>query len=309
MIFNSEENLVFEPIEIDGVTYKFEELENIKNIDKTGLNYLSKESIEDLSKCDYVVAYKDNKVYAFYVLENTKSKVVKPYMPIGEDISNLKMLYYSCDEALQKIIFYMEKINRARSKGIIEINKEDDKYLEFYARLVNGFNYHELDNCIFTYVGFCLKERVLDNLEIRHAYPGEEYDVGNDARWLEDGDTNLGYLDEEVTCRSYAFDYIVGYDNDIKSYFGYLIGDSMRVTDTRTYKCYFVYDFFIYDESDIKYDRANKLFEYLIDLCKYRTVEYIRIKKLENKFYNPFYEYCKKYLNMYEEDGYLVKKI
>lgn len=309
MILNSTEELVYEPIEIDGITYKFEDVSKIKDIDKSALKYVSSVEIKDISNCDYVVAYKDDKICAYFVAESVITKSVKAYMPAGETICSLKMVYYEDLDALKGLVFYMEKVTRARGISIVELDSDNSKYSEFYSSLIKELKYYELDNFIFRYVGFTLEERKVDHLEIRHAYPGEEYDIGKESKWFEEGETNLGYLESEDLKYTYAFDYIVGYDNSAKDYFGYLIGDTIRVTDSKTYNCYFVYDFYIYADDDGKYQSANILFDYIIDLCKFRTVEYIRVKIVDNKFYNPFYDYCKNYLNMYEEDGYLVKKI
>lgn len=307
----SEEKLVFDELDIDGIRFiplNTNSIGNPKSVKY--LRYISKDNTDNYDNCDYVLAYIKDEYVGLFIGESIKNPTVKAYAGKDEPLYSLRMLCAKDDETLKTILKYIEKLARARGEGYIDFNIEDKEYEEFYNFMRNYEHATELDNYIFSSAGSGLKGIKDGSLEIRPTYMGEEYDIGKGAPLdMEEGETNLAYIENKNMRYTYSMDYLVIYDNDKREHSAYLIGEIVRVTDTKTYNCYFIKDFFIYDESDTKYEIADKLFNYLVDLCTYRSCKYIKIKVVENNFYSYFYQYCKTNLNMEEKEGYLIKKV
>ena len=314
MILNSEEKLVLDELVIDGIKFIPVNTKGFSRPESMNyLRYISKDNTDNYENCDYVMAFIGEEYVGSFIGESIKNPVVKAYAGKDEPLYLVRVLCARDDETLTVILKYIEKLARARGEGYIDFNNENKEYEEFYAFLRNYEHATEIDNYIFDYAGYRLKGIVDGSLEIRPTYIGEEYDIGKGAPLdMEEGETNLGYMESEKIDYSYGLDYLVIYDNDKKAYEAhraYLIGETIRVTDTKTYNCYFIKDFFMYEDSNLKYELADKLFNYLINLCEYRSCKYIKIKIVDNKFYSYFYDYCKNNLKMEEKEGYLVKEI
>ena len=311
MILNSTEKLVFDKLVLDGITFTNNGSQEIPLLqDMKYLKYLSKDSIENHHNCDYVIACIDGEYVGSFIGESILNATIKAYAGIGQPLYSVKALCAKEDGTFKTILKYIENLTRAREQSYIEFNRERKEYEEFYSKLKDCKGVDEIDDYIIDYPGYNLKRVIDGSLEIRKTYSGEEYDLGKGAPLrLEAGETNLGYIESNDLRYSYDMDYLVCYDNAKSDYLCYCIGKSIRVTDSKTYNCYFIKDFFIYEDSDYKYEIAKKMFDYLTSLCIYRSCKYIKIKTVENSLFSYFYDYCKITLGMQEKDGYLTKKV
>ena len=314
MILNSKEKLVLDELEIDGVKFIPTTIKVISKPEAMNyLRYISKDNTDNYDNCDYVMAFIGEEYVGSFIGESILNPIVKAYAGENEPLYSLRILCAKDDETLKIILKYIEKLARARQEGYIDFNNENKGYEEFYEFLRNYEKATELDNYIFVYAGYRLKGIVDGSLEIRPTYMGEEYDIGKEAPLdMEDGETNLGYIESNNLRYTYSMDYLVIYDKSKKAYEAhraYLIGEGMRVTDTETYNCFFIKDIFIYEDSELKYELADKLFDFLIKQCEYSYCKYIKIKIVDNKHFSYFYDYCKNNLGMIEKEGYLIKKI
>lgn len=305
----NENKVAFDELVVDGIKFVPKTIEFIQNESLNYLRYISRGNTDNYDNCDYVVAYINDECVGSFIGESINSLDVKEYAAKDDLLYSLRVLCAKDEMVLVTLLNYIKKLARARENRYIEINNEDKKYEKFYSLLVSDNGFKETINYIYGYVGWNLKKVVDKTLEIRHASVGEEYEAGGDATIMEDDEKCLGYVECDDLDYTYDMDYILGYDNFIKGYVGYLIGESIKIADLKAYNCYFIKDFFIYDESEVKYDIADKLFKFLLDLCEYRSCKYLKIKINDDKRYYDFYDYCKKYIGMEEQEGYLVKEL
>ena len=307
----SEEKLILDELVIDGIEFIPENTSAIYDPQEgCYLRYISKDNSDNYENCDYVVAYINGEYVGSFIGESILNPIIKAYAGKDQPLYSLRVLAARDEETIKVILKYIEKLARARGDGYIDFNNENKEYEEFYAFLRNYEHASEIDNYIFNYVGYGLKGIVDGPLEIRPTYMGEEHDIGKGAPLdMEEGETNLGYVEDANLRYTYSMDYLVIYDTSKRAHRAYLIGEGIRVTDTETYNCFFIKDFFVYEESDLKYELTDKLFAYLIKRCEHCYCKYIKVKIVDNKYFSYFYEYCKKYLKMEEKEGYLIKKV
>lgn len=261
-------------------------------------------------KSDNKIVGGDDCILGGIVCKIIQNPEVKPYADINEPILSICLIAYNSKKTFDAIINSIEIYARAQGIRIIEFEANNSKFQSFYNKLAKYKNVKKVGKYFILLPKYQISSQNYGNLQIRHAEIGEEYDIGvGSPKEIQDDETFFGYLESDNMKYSLALNYIVAYDNLQCLHKGYAVGYLTRVSDYKTYNCFFLKDFFVDTESDEKYDYTNKLFKFLIDFCKFHLAEYIKIKINPNKHYSLFYNYCKNTLGFVEKEGYLIKNL
>lgn len=243
-----------------------------------------------------------------FVYKTIQNPEVKPYANKGDNILRICEVVYQNKKILDAIISGIEIYARAQGIRIAEFNAENPKYKSFYNKLEKYKNIKKVGNYFILQPQYQIAPQIHRNLQTRHAEIGEEYDIGvGSPKDILDGETYLGYIESENMKYPLGLNYFVAYDTQKCLHKGYAVGSLTRVTDYKTYNCYFIKEFFVDTQEDEKYNLANKLFNFITEFCKFHLAEFIKIKIIPNKHYLPFYDYCKHTLGFVEKEGYLEK--
>ena len=308
MISPSKEYLMIDDYVDENITIKIVESKPIIDF----ANLVEYYDDNDYSNLDYItiIDNKKNNIVGYFIGTDIENPTVKAFAGVGDLLYVIKE--FVCEDSYKNQLFkYLERLARARDCSYIML--EDNKLNSdtFYSYIKDELDAELVDGYYILYVTPYIKGIKEDDKEIRKCYIGEIYEIGKNATSLYMDENYLGYVESDNLQYLYAFDYIVGYDNKEHDYFAYSIGYSIRETNDNndTYNAYYIKDFFVYTQDEIKVDYAKKILNYVIDTAKFRSCKYLKIKLIDNKLYNLFYKFCKEHLGMIENNGYLIKRL
>lgn len=296
-------------------TYQKEKVPQIQSLPQFKFDYQTDLCFEGK---DLLVCKHNGECIGYIVGSCGKNTKTRCFVPTEETVYVLKEFCFSdcgekTEEYAKKFFEYLKKMIKTKWCSWIQFENTDSRFSAFYENCQKLFDMEPIENFLTKYVSWCIESHNKDGLTIRGTYCGEEYEISKEPLWIEEGEETLGYIESDHIRYTYGFDYIVGIVDEKNDYFGYFIGEAQQQTiqingEEKIINVYVLKDFYIYYEDDSKYYFARRLFDYMQDLVSISSCKRIQFM-ISDKRFSPFYEFCKKELNMIERDGLLIKEL